>query len=715
MKKLLIFAMLLLPGRLSAQSLGALAPDIMPVFVNTNGVTPVALGFVCTTASGGTTPQLTYQDAALMTANQDPVRLNASGRAVNGSTLVAIYLNAATPSYRFTLYAAGTGNTCNGVTVGSLIWQQDNVQDLAQILFAGGITINATTINNQVMCDQSAGGDSFAKINACVASVVSQGGGVANALGFVGAQTGSTQITINNGTTPVMLWLGATFTTTKRILIEGSNVSIMGFGVGVIKAATTIAYADDDLILVASGGSYPSPGAAVSNVTITGLTIDGNQQNVSAGRPYANDTHGNGINLNRCQDCKVIRNTVKNIVYQAIVHTGNSAGDANDGEIASNIVDSFGEIGVGVENHSYRWNVHGNTVRNGLVLAEGPNGPNAGIYVGCNGCSGTRDYDNKVVNNQITAVYTSGSGNKGIMIDEFGDRTLVDGNTITTAAPCIRVQYTTAASIASNGTISNNKCYDNQNTGVGGIDISAAQASPSTGWTINGNTIRASQGGGVSLTNVTHSGVTSNSCISAGLGAGAEQNCFAVYAGAAGTSALDRFIGNEGSTAAGNGMHVGANVQDSTVAFNQFYNNTSTNISDSGTRTMIGCNKTENSDSTCAFAGTLEAGSFSLDSGGTYAANQSAVRTWTLAATGGNWNIASGDNLGAFSIAGIAGGLILPSVTFANAGTCSAPNTGRQLVITDSNTVTWGATIAGMSTNAVEAWCNGSNWTVVGK
>lgn len=46
----------------------------------------------------------------------------------------------------------------------------------------------------------------------------------------------------------------------------------------------------------------------------------------------------------------------------------------------------------------------------------------------------------------------------------------------------------------------------------------------------------------------------------------------------------------------------------------------------------------------------------------------------------------------------------------------SASAAGRQLaVITDSNTNTWGANVAGGGSFTVLAWWNGTNWTVIGK
>lgn len=55
---------------------------------------------------------------------------------------------------------------------------------------------------------------------------------------------------------------------------------------------------------------------------------------------------------------------------------------------------------------------------------------------------------------------------------------------------------------------------------------------------------------------------------------------------------------------------------------------------------------------------------------------------------------------------------LAPEVTFANLPT--GPSVGTVANISDSNTITWGATIAGGSTNHVLGRWNGTNWTVVG-
>jgi len=60
----------------------------------------------------------------------------------------------------------------------------------------------------------------------------------------------------------------------------------------------------------------------------------------------------------------------------------------------------------------------------------------------------------------------------------------------------------------------------------------------------------------------------------------------------------------------------------------------------------------------------------------------------------------------------ISGMFKVGSYQFANLPTAAV---GMMAVVTNSNTVTWGATIAGGGANAVLAFYNGTNWTVAGK
>lgn len=54
-------------------------------------------------------------------------------------------------------------------------------------------------------------------------------------------------------------------------------------------------------------------------------------------------------------------------------------------------------------------------------------------------------------------------------------------------------------------------------------------------------------------------------------------------------------------------------------------------------------------------------------------------------------------------------------VTYASLNSCAAVGQGYIASISDSTTATWGATISGGGSNKVLAYCNGTNWTVMGK
>ena len=208
MKRLLygLLAAVALASPLAAQNSGSMAPEIFPVFLLANGTTPAALGFVCTTATGGSTALATYRDAALSSLNQNPIRLSAAGRPINGVTLAPIYLQAA--SYRFTLYAAGTGNTCDGTTVGTMIWQQDGVYDLAQLFTASFATKLDDKVCHASQYTGTTPDNAGGKIAACVA-VLPAAGGTIDARGLEGAQTVSSTVSI---TKPVKLLVcGSTF------------------------------------------------------------------------------------------------------------------------------------------------------------------------------------------------------------------------------------------------------------------------------------------------------------------------------------------------------------------------------------------------------------------------------------------------------------------------------------------------------------------------
>lgn len=125
MKKSLLLVLLLLAVvlPLMTQSYRLSPYPRLQFFTNTGAV---ASGYkLCTFASGTSTPLAAYSNST-GTALPNPITLNSAGRVQTaGLTESGLYLGIA--SYKINLYAAGTGNTCNGTAVGSLIWSQEPV------------------------------------------------------------------------------------------------------------------------------------------------------------------------------------------------------------------------------------------------------------------------------------------------------------------------------------------------------------------------------------------------------------------------------------------------------------------------------------------------------------------------------------------------------------------------------------------------------------
>lgn len=104
----------------------------------TNGGS-LAIGYkLCSYAAGSSTLLATYSDST-GTPNTNPVTLDGFGRA-------NVFISSA--AYKFLLYAPGTGNTCNGQTVGPLIWSQDFIRDWGLVAFEAGY-ISGTGVNGR--------------------------------------------------------------------------------------------------------------------------------------------------------------------------------------------------------------------------------------------------------------------------------------------------------------------------------------------------------------------------------------------------------------------------------------------------------------------------------------------------------------------------------------------------------------------------------------
>ncbi len=219
-----------------------------------NSGAPVALGFICATASGTTNNLDTYQTPA-GTANTNPIHLDAGGRA-------SIYLQSS--AYTLKLYAPGTGNTCNSTAVGALIKSVDNVLNPSDLYTTSFAT---KKLDNVRVCDQFSGANAGVKIAACIADLPSTGG-TADARGFEGAQTVATNV-FSGVTKPVRLLLGgATFAVSAGQVVNCTGCSIGGLGRG-----STV------LHWTAGAGAAVSLGTAadtrISDLSVTGTDASG--------------------------------------------------------------------------------------------------------------------------------------------------------------------------------------------------------------------------------------------------------------------------------------------------------------------------------------------------------------------------------------------------------------------------------------------------------
>lgn len=104
-----------------------------------------------------------------------------------------------------------------------------------------------SAFNNVQMCDRATGADMAAKINACIAALPATGG-IADARGFLGAQSGTATITLGSSSKPVHLLLGAvTLTSSANPVVScplGGTSSVAGISSGATQILYTGAAAD---------------------------------------------------------------------------------------------------------------------------------------------------------------------------------------------------------------------------------------------------------------------------------------------------------------------------------------------------------------------------------------------------------------------------------------------------------------------------------------
>lgn len=315
---------------------GALLPFVTEAFPSANGVTPDSLGFVCTFAAGTTTPLTTYQDSALQTANQNPVRLSSAGRPINGSSAVSIYMSGA--SYKVNWYAAYTGspaspNCSTGAGIGTLIRSVDNVYDIAQLF---RIIFATKNLDNVRLCDQWPGADAGEKITNCIADLPSTGG-TADARGFEGLQAITSTIVITKAKVH-LLFSSATFLSSiLAIQVKTSNVTI-DCARGTIFNQTGAA----DTIDIGDGGSF------YNDNIIRGCTFS------------AVSGSGSSIKVNQSTNTIVEYNSIQN------PSTGSNAlwitGSSNNTRLIGNTVGSVAFHGISIDSGSDSPTIIGNRV-----------------------------------------------------------------------------------------------------------------------------------------------------------------------------------------------------------------------------------------------------------------------------------------------------------------------------------------------------------------
>lgn len=254
MKRLLFLLILAVPIAAHSQ---ALLPYVEGGFFDNNG-NPLSAGKICTTVSGSSVTNLatypTFADAvALTNANPNPVVLDSAGRG-------SIWLPGGV-AYRISIYANGTGGTCNGSAVGTVIKTVDGVSAFPLNITA--LTITARTINNVQYCNAYPGANASAKITACIAALPSTGG-TADARGIQGAQSWTT-CPVTGVTKPVMLLLGAATHSVAVSCDFPSAVDVVFDQGGIISMAT----ATTANILGTVGGSVSQHFTGAGNVVVT--------------------------------------------------------------------------------------------------------------------------------------------------------------------------------------------------------------------------------------------------------------------------------------------------------------------------------------------------------------------------------------------------------------------------------------------------------------
>jgi hypothetical protein len=141
--------------------------------------------------------------------------------------------------------ASAVNSAPNSITSATFTWDGTSLYAVQySVLNSNNVFTGSNSflsINSRQMCDQFAGATFDVKVNACIAAVIAQGGGIADASGLLGAQSQSAEIDIGNaGGAPVTLLLADKLNDTVTMNIAGqcgfklfNNSRIVGHSRGI--------------------------------------------------------------------------------------------------------------------------------------------------------------------------------------------------------------------------------------------------------------------------------------------------------------------------------------------------------------------------------------------------------------------------------------------------------------------------------------------------
>mgnify|MGYP000536513671 CR=1 FL=1 len=392
----------------------------------------------------------------------DTVALQAAVTYANSIGKTEIYLPAGTYIYGVLTGTSGITFIGNGVTLtGTTVLKLISLAVLSADVAQRGVNVKSAPYN--AVGDDVA--NDTAAFLAAIAALKAAGGGI---------------LYIPKGIYKI----------SDHINIDFDNCHVMGAGIGV---SIIKVYAWVDGIRV-SDSTYPAAAVIIRNITIENLTIDGNRTGYVNG---ANDTYGNGINLNAV-DNVIIRNVhVKDVAEQGIVSTYYDVGsDKEDSLVIDSCIVENGQnnrIAIGIEGNARNTRVTNNTIFSANNIT--------GVYYGNIGNGAMNDGRHIATHNRITG----GSGGIGMRVEDSQKQVLMAHNIITGFDMSIRCSATTYSTY--DYLISNNYCIDWVSYGILLFPMLGTDDSKAL---VIGNQIKSTNASGSS----TAIGATKNSMVS---------------------------------------------------------------------------------------------------------------------------------------------------------------------------------------------------------